>query len=648
MSIQSSSDNKPASTILVVDDEPLICAAVKVTLERAGYQVHLADNGLSAVSLVRSNSGIDLVLMDIQLDDGMNGGEAARQILAVRDLPVVFLSSYSDPQMLECVAGLPAYGHIHKNTGDAVLIASVQSALELHASRQRQRAEQGRLQRVLQSLSSMFIHLPASQVSSVISESLAVVGSFIGADRAYCFEYDFAAGTTSNTHEWCAPGVAPQQANLQDIRLEEIPDWLNAHRHGREIWIADIESLPEGAVRTLLEAQNIRSVLTIPLVANEECYGFVGIDWSKLRPDYNDEQRILLSSFAQMLSSFHLREIVAETQRAAHQQVLSVLDGVPAVVYVADMQSYELLYINSKCREAFGDIEGQVCWKALKAGESGPCAVCVNSSLLDAEGNPNGVHRYEIRNSHNGRWYDCMDRAIGWSDGRVVRMEVAVDITEKVQSREELLKSRQEIQELLQEKQLVLKEAHHRIKNNMAMVHSLLQLQAQGTDNPEAASLLLDAAGRMQSMTLLYDKLFRSEDHGELALNAFLVPLIERCIANYPTTVVLDTHLDISGDVVQAGVLTSLGILVNELVTNSLKHGFVGLSHGRIELKSIVESSRLRIEYRDSGCGVPDSAINGGSEHFGLELLSLLSEQLNGNLKYTTDGGACYHLDIPL
>ncbi|MFN2311209.1 MAG: hypothetical protein ABR590_04040 [Spirochaetia bacterium] len=81
-----------------------------------------------------------------------------------------------------------------------------------------------------------------------------MVGSFIGTSRAYCFEYDCAAGSTSNTYEWCAPGVSPQLNNLRNIRLEEIPDWVNAHRHGREIWIGDVAKLPEGRVRALLEA----------------------------------------------------------------------------------------------------------------------------------------------------------------------------------------------------------------------------------------------------------------------------------------------------------------------------------------------------------------------------------------------------------
>ncbi|TVR94414.1 MAG: response regulator [Spirochaetaceae bacterium] len=648
MSIESIFNKKHGHAVLVVEDEQLICQKAKTALERAGYQVHTAGNGPDAVSKVSTHDEIDLVLMDIQLDHGMNGGEAARKILAVRDLPVVFLSSYADPQMLDCVQGVPAYGHIQKSTGDAVLVASVQSALDLHAARMRQHAEHGRLQRVLSSLGSLFIHLSSSEAAAVIGEALAVVGGFIGADRAYCFEYNFEAGTTSNTHEWCAPGVSAHKDELQGIRLEEIPDWVDAHRRGREIWIANVEALPEGRVRSLLLSQNIGSVLTVPLVADEHCYGFVGLDWTQFHPTCSDTHRILLTSFAHMLSSFHLRETVAQAQRAAHEQVLTVLDSIPAVVYVADMQNYEVLYINSHCREAFGDIEGHTCWKALKVGESGPCEMCVNSRLVDAAGQPNGVHRYEIQNSHNGRWYDCMDRAIQWGDGRVVRMEIAVDITNAVRSREELLKSRQEVRDLLKAKELVLKEAHHRIKNNMAMVQSLLNLQAHSTHNSEAESLLQDAAGRLQSMMLLYDKLYRAEHHAELALDSFLVPLIENSISTYHMTVAPEMRIDISSDVVEASVLTSLGIVVNELMSNSMKHAFDGQDHARIEVSCKLESGSLNLTYRDNGKGIPETVLQDGSENFGLELLNLLAEQLNGTLSYSADGGASYHLRVPV
>lgn len=241
-----------------------------------------------------------------------------------------------------------------------------------------------------------------------------------------------------------------------------------------------------------------------------------------------------------------------------------------------------------------------------------------------------------------------MDRAIEWSDGRVVRMEVAVDITDSVKASEELLKSQQEIGELLQEKELVLKEAHHRIKNNMAMVQGMLSLQADSSKEPGAASLLEDAAGRMQSMMLLYDKLYRAEHHGELALDAFLAPLIEQGIQNYPLKVQVDAQVDIASDVVEAKVLSSLGILVNELVTNSLKHAFTGHAHGRIEVTCARDSDVLNLHYRDNGTGIPEGVLHNGSDHFGLQLLHLLAEQLGGSLEYAADEGACYHLTVPL
>jgi len=116
--------------------------------------------------------------------------------------------------------------------------------------------------------------------------------------------------------------------------------------------------------------------------------------------------------------------------RESHERLFTILNGLDAIVYVADMQTYELLFVNQYVRDIFGDIVGQPCWKAIQSGRSGPCDFCTNARLLDAAGNPAGIVHWEFRNTTNGRWYDIRDRALPWMDGRIVRMEIATDITE--------------------------------------------------------------------------------------------------------------------------------------------------------------------------------------------------------------------------
>ena len=129
----------------------------------------------------------------------------------------------------------------------------------------------------------------------------------------------------------------------------------------------------------------------------------------------------------------------AKTSRIAasdsYRSILTILDGLDALVYVSDMQTYELLYTNEYGRNIWGNIQGKTCWRVLQEGQNGPCVFCTNDRLLDASGQPSGVHVWEFQNTVNQRWYQCRDQAIRWTDGHLVRIEIATDITDRKQCR---------------------------------------------------------------------------------------------------------------------------------------------------------------------------------------------------------------------
>ena len=115
----------------------------------------------------------------------------------------------------------------------------------------------------------------------------------------------------------------------------------------------------------------------------------------------------------------------------AHQRFKAGLDAIDAMIYVADMETHEVLYVNEHAREVLGDVEGKKCWSCIQSDQTGPCEFCTNKKLLDDKGEPTGVHRWQFQNTKTGRWFDCHDVAIRWIDGRLVRMETAIDITEQ-------------------------------------------------------------------------------------------------------------------------------------------------------------------------------------------------------------------------
>jgi diguanylate cyclase (GGDEF)-like protein/PAS domain S-box-containing protein len=127
-----------------------------------------------------------------------------------------------------------------------------------------------------------------------------------------------------------------------------------------------------------------------------------------------------------------------EKIESSHNRMLTVLNSIDAIVYVADMETYEVLFINNYMKKIFGDITGQICWKAIQSGQSGPCPFCTNSKLIGADGVPLEMYRWEFQNTTNGHWYDIHDRAIRWIDGRVVRMEIATDISQRKESEEKI------------------------------------------------------------------------------------------------------------------------------------------------------------------------------------------------------------------
>ena len=134
----------------------------------------------------------------------------------------------------------------------------------------------------------------------------------------------------------------------------------------------------------------------------------------------------------------------------SHQMLLTVLDSLDAIIYVADLDTYELLFLNKFARDIFGENSiGRPCWDTLQSGQSGPCEFCSNAKLVSPEGENLGMYAWEFQNTLNGHWYDIRDRAITWTDGRTVRLEIATDITDRKlaeQERERLLAQLQDAQ----------------------------------------------------------------------------------------------------------------------------------------------------------------------------------------------------------
>lgn len=163
-----------------------------------------------------------------------------------------------------------------------------------------------------------------------------------------------------------------------------------------------------------------------------------------------EERTHQLSTINEALEGEIAIRLASEKQiRESHARFTAVLDTIDSAVYVSDMQTYEVLFMNRAAVARWGDRIGDSCWKLMQAVPLGPCKFCTNSHLLDALGKPTGVYAWERHVLETDEWLDCRDQAIKWPDGRLVRMQIAKDITHRVVAEQQIRDEHQFLQTII-------------------------------------------------------------------------------------------------------------------------------------------------------------------------------------------------------
>ena len=203
----------------------------------------------------------------------------------------------------------------------------------------------------------------------------------------------------------------------------------------------------------------------------------------------------------------------------------------------------------------------------------------------------------------------------------------------------------------LREKELLLRELHHRVKNNLQVVSSLLNLQASRIESKEVKSLFNTARNRITAMSLLQEQLYRSQDFSGVKLKEYVQTLMSFLFRSYlkgEHGVVL--QLDVSETMVTLEEAMPLGLILNEVVSNSLVHALKGRSEGKIAVRIEECGEELRMEVEDDGVGLDPSFDKNASEGLGLQLVSSLAGQLLGSFEFLNPGsgpGTLFTLSYP-
>lgn len=245
---------------------------------------------------------------------------------------------------------------------------------------------------------------------------------------------------------------------------------------------------------------------------------------------------------------------------------------------------------------------------------------------------------YNLEDSYPGpegkkRYYQICSAAV--SEGIVV---VARDITVRRKTEEKLKES-------LAEKELLLRELHHRIKNNMNLVNSLLKLQSMRIKDKNTRLMFKDTINRVRSMALIHERFYQSQDFAKINISKYLRSMIVHLFRSYDINVNdIKLNIDLQDTVLDISKAIPCGLIVNELITNCLKHSFPEGKSGEIYVKLIEKKGEHTLVVKDTGIGIPKDVDFRAPETLGLQVVFDLVDQLNGTIELKRREGTTFKI----
>ncbi len=214
-----------------------------------------------------------------------------------------------------------------------------------------------------------------------------------------------------------------------------------------------------------------------------------------------------------------------------------------------------------------------------------------------------------------------------------------------IKNKEIITNQKIEAEKSAKEKELLLKELHHRVKNNLQVISSILELQSLKSDNKELSKILKVGQDRIHAMSLIHQQLYQNNNISSINFKEYISTLIEHIkISNYQESVVVQFKIDTKDFTFPVNISVPLGLIINELITNAYKHAFTNRNKGKITIQ-LNKKSRENIYIlliKDNGIGMSNPIDFNNIDTLGLKLVKLLAKQLQGTMEYVNDNGSSF------
>lgn len=689
-------DNRPVQKkILLVEDEKITALIEKNILENNNFSVVIARSGEEAIEAVNKHSDFDLVLMDIDLGKGLDGTAAAEHILKYNDLPLIFLSSHTEPEIVKKTEGITSYGYILKNSGETVLIAAIKMAFRLYDSHIREKELNRKLK--LQSLvldqiddkvtvtgmDGTISYVNNAVTAKIKQKKQEVIGTNIKALAEEIYinpQFSNIIESTRRDGSW--EGELQTKSGDQGERTNYCRTKLIFDDEGNPFALCglstDITEVKQMREKILKDREFYELLL-------DSSYNPLFVTSADLEIIYSNQpfNEFLRSlGILKLAKGSHLNDIcnfLGDSTESDYSDVFSL--GKPKI-------TEEVIVVNSKVKY-LEIIKSPVFSNSLEV-------ISVVTVFRDITLSKNAEKKYRdlfihapvgiVHVDSNGIITDCNDnfvRIIGSSKQALVGLETlklpdqrvvktikkaleghtaifkgtynsvtadkatvakakftpfspygetncgAIGIIEDITEREE---ADSQIKSLLKEKDLLLKDSHHRVKNNMGIIKGLLLLRAEELKDQNLKKILKEAATKINSLIVLQDRLYKTENHASINVDHYIRTLASEILNVLSHDKAVRCIIESENLELHPKKLLSTGIILNELITNSLKHGFTGNPDPQISITVKNIDDELILTYEDNGIGIPEN-LPFSDGMFGLNLVKLMTSELSGKLE---------------
>jgi PAS domain S-box-containing protein len=391
-----------------------------------------------------------------------------------------------------------------------------------------------------------------------------------------------------------------------------------------------------------------RCWLGVPLIIGDRAIGVMAVQDYERGDSYGKEDVLLLESTAGQVALALERKRTEKALRENEERLRALINATPDIICFKDGEG-RWLEANDADLDLFS-LRGVAYHGKTDAELAGMTPPLYREAFLACEGNDDqawqagGISRGEERMpSSDGttKVYDVIKVPVFAADGtRKGLVVLGRDITERKRAEEKLLAS-------LREKEILLKEVHHRVKNNMQVICSLLSLATRSLHDPAVQDIYRESVSRIRSMALVHEKLYRSSDLSGIDFGDYLSTVTAELIRSLASGGI---RCSIDAEPVFLGVDTAIpcGLIVNELVSNALKHAFLGRGEGivQVSLRRTGEEA-VEISVRDNGIGFPEGQDLRSLSSMGMTLIVSLAEQIGGTVRVEIDGGSRFVVTFP-